>query len=438
MMIMRNLITAIALLLLTDGTVLAQSLAPSPNTFAPGTLYSTTPAPNTIPESGGGTTLASGWISAINLGASGPGGVTGLLPLANLGGAINGDCAIGSGGVWIAGSCTGGGGGFPGYTGTTAGAANAQTIASPSPSGWTNVDQNVIFFKAGLTNTAAAPTLAISGQTAEPIYVQSAGAPISAPPGYIVAGQQYAATYQTALPGFVVTTTPSGSVTNATTNQATTAVLWQSGQVYNLLAANLTVTPVVSTTLSAGAGIGINAINAGTLTATSPDTITYSNGSSPVTTGAGGSVTLPAGTFDTVTNDGAGHLYLSGNNPTTYPPAGFSWGNQNIAAATSGIGIVTLDVSRTITAVSCRVEGSVTGTATIAVWIAPSGTALASGTAVTSTSCNASGTAATNQTGLISAPVSVPAGDTIGIVASGSGWTSPAATAGGSLSVSFR
>jgi hypothetical protein len=121
-----------------------------------------------------------------------------------------------------------------------------------------------------------------------------------------------------------------------------------------------------------------------------------------------------------------------------YPPRGFSWANQNLAAATAGIGIFTASIARTITAVSCRVETPVGDTATIAVWVAASGTALASGTAVTSTSCNANGTAATNQTGLISAPVAVPAGSTVGIVATGSGWTSPAAATGGSLSVSIQ
>ena len=207
-----------------------------------------------------------------------------------------------------------GGSGFAGYAGTTAGSANAQTIASPTPSGWTNTDQNVIFFKAGLTNTASAPTLSISAQTAEPMYVQVGGVLVSMPPGYLVATQQYSATYQSALPGYVVMTTPNGGVTQATTSQSVTSILWAAGQAYSLNAASLSVTPVVSTTLASGSGIVINAINAGTLTATSPDTITYWNGSAVTTTGAGGSVTMPGGTVDTVSTDGAGHLYLAGNN----------------------------------------------------------------------------------------------------------------------------
>lgn len=46
--------------------------------------FSSTPAASTIPETGGGNTLASGFIPAINLAASGAGGVTGNLPLTSL------------------------------------------------------------------------------------------------------------------------------------------------------------------------------------------------------------------------------------------------------------------------------------------------------------------------------------------------------------------
>lgn len=125
--------------------------------------------------------------------------------------------------------------------------------------------------------------------------------------------------------------------------------------------------------------------------------------------------------------------------PTAPPPAiSLSWApGQNLAAATNGIGIHTASIARTITGVVCRPDTAVGGTATIDVWIAASTTPLSSGTKVTTTSCNANGTAATNQTGLASSSVSVPAGDTIGIVATGAGWSGPSAGAG-SISVNVQ
>lgn len=327
-----------------------------------------------------------------------------------------------------------------GYTGTTAGTANAQTIASPSPSGYTLTDQNVIHFKvgAGLANTAVSPTLNVNSTGAEPMDVQSGGALASLPIGYLQPALQYSATYQAGCTCYVVTTTPSSGITQATTSTSgtgasPTAAQFAFGQSINLNAASLTSTIPVSTTLSPGGGVVINAINAGTLTATSPDTITTAAG----TTGAGGSITLAAGTVTFVTTDGAGHLYAAGNTVIPPIPASISWApGQNLAGATNGIGLFTAQYARSVIAISCRPDTAVGGTATIDVWIAPSGTALGSGTKVTTTSCNSNGTAATNQTGLASSAVAVPIGDTIGIVASGAGWSS--SVGAGSLTVSVQ
>lgn len=128
--------------------------------------------------------------------------------------------------------------------------------------------------------------------------------------------------------------------------------------------------------------------------------------------------------------------YQSSSTPA--PPTALSWApGQNLAAATTGIGLFTAaSTARTIETVTCRPDTAAGGTATIDVWIAPSGTALSSGTKVTTTSCNAAGTAATNQTGLASAPVAVPVGDTVGIVAAGAGFTSSPVGAG-SISIGW-
>jgi hypothetical protein len=330
------------------------------------------------------------------------------------------------------------------FTGITAGTANAQTIASPSPSGYKLSDQYEVRFKvgAGLANTAVAPTLAVNSTAAEPMDVQSGGALASLPIGYLQPALQYSATYQAACTCYVVTTTPSSGITQATTSTAgtgasPTAAQFAFGQLINLNAASLVSTIPVSTTLSPGGGVIISAINAGTLTATSPDTITYNPGTGPVTTSAGGSIALAGGALAFVYTDGAGHLYAAGNTVIPPIPASISWApGQNLAGATNGIGLFTAQYARSIVAISCRPDTAVGGTATIDVWIAPSGTALGSGTKATTTSCNTNGTAATNQTGLASSPVAVPVGDTIGIVASGAGWSS--SVGAGSLTVSVQ
>jgi hypothetical protein len=222
--------------------------------------------------------------------------------LANPATTVNGiTCTLGS-------TCT-----VSGVGATTAGTANVQTLAK---AGYTLTDQSVVNFKvgAGLTNTTAAPTLNVNSTGATAMDVQSGAALVPLPQGFLVAGLQYSATFQSSSNSFVVMTTPAGGVTVATTSQAPTSALWAVGQGYVLNAASLAVTPVVSTTLSPNGFIVVNAVNAGTLAATSPDTITFWNGSAVTTTSAGGSVTLPAGTIDTVSTDGAGHLYLAGNN----------------------------------------------------------------------------------------------------------------------------
>jgi hypothetical protein len=104
-------------------------------------------------------------------------------------------------------------------------------------------------------------------------------------------------------------------------------------------------------------------------------------------------------------------------------PQSISWApGQNLSSAP--ISIFVAAQARTITAVTCRVDAAVGSTAAINVYVAASGTTLGSGTLVTSTACNANGTASTNQIGLASGSVSVPAGSAVGIVASGSGWSS--------------
>jgi hypothetical protein len=113
-------------------------------------------------------------------------------------------------------------------------------------------------------------------------------------------------------------------------------------------------------------------------------------------------------------------------------PQSISWApGQNLSSAP--ISIFVAAQARTITAVTCRVDTAVGGTAALNIYVAASGTALGSGTLVTTTACNANGTANTSQTGLASGSVSVPTGSAVGIIASGSGWSSSSGS--GAISV---
>lgn len=85
-------------------------------------------------------------------------------------------------------------GGSTSFYGTVAGTANAITIASPVPSGFTLTQGYRAFFKAAATNTGAA-TLSVNGTTATAIQRRTQGGPIALTGGEIVSGNTYEAYY---------------------------------------------------------------------------------------------------------------------------------------------------------------------------------------------------------------------------------------------------
>lgn len=103
---------------------------------------------------------------------------------------------------------------------------------------------------------------------------------------------------------------PAGAVTIVTgSNPTTNAASWLAFTQYTIGGSGRTITLPASSGLSANGGLDIDAnTNSVTLTATSPDTITWAGS----TTGAGGSVTLPAGALYRVSTDAAGKIYVSG------------------------------------------------------------------------------------------------------------------------------
>lgn len=121
-------------------------------------------------------------------------------------------------------------------------------------------------------------------------------------------------------------------------------------------------------------------------------------------------------------SDGTGWQCIP--NSSSVIPLPISWlPGQNLSAAS--LPVSNISKARTVLAVTCTPEVLVGGTATIDVWMAPSGTALASGTKINTTSCNANTGATTDQSmGVTNA--AIPTGDRVGIVATGAGWASSA------------
>lgn len=151
--------------------------------------------------------------------------------------------------------------------------------------------------------------------------------------------------------------------------------------------------------------------------------------SSMTDAGAGVVVGSPTGGAQGAGSINAATLYDNGVAVAT--PITASWApgqNLQISGTNVGISLYTTLVARTVGSITCRMDKAVGASGdTIQVWMAPSGTALSSGTQLTgaSTPCNAdTGTLYTNQTGLLGATTAIPANSSIGIIAVGSNWGS--------------
>jgi hypothetical protein len=356
------------------------------------------------------------------------------------------------------------------FTGTTAGTANAQTIASPTPSGFTLTDQRKVSFMvgAGLANTTQ-PTLAVNSTTAEPMDVQAESGITAMPGGYLQPAVQYDAVYQAACTCYVVTTTPGSPVATVTTGTVGQGE-WTFGGVEIVTTASQTRTLPASATIGTGGGLTVLPI--GVSVAFAPqgsDTINGVNATFTCAANSNAAVTMPsAGAFQVGGCSGS----ISGLTPNTIPKATSSTaiGNSSItdngtvvnttepiefggakiptffrptiswvAGQNPNNAIIVADLPAAITLFSAaaRVEIPVGATATISLFSAPSGTACASGTNLASaTSINANGTAATNQL-LTITTASVAAGSSLCLQTTGGGnWTSGSGV--GALTIGYN
>lgn len=147
------------------------------------------------------------------------------------------------------------------FAGTTAGTANAQTIATPTPTGFTFTNAFTVSatIGAGLTNTGPA-TLSVNGTTAEPVEVQSSGGFGTLVGGEMVAGTQVQFVPTASCTCYVMTTVVGSPIVNNATSTTITQAQWAHGAQFNVTTAGQTFTLPVATSLGAGGGIVVNAV----------------------------------------------------------------------------------------------------------------------------------------------------------------------------------
>jgi len=194
------------------------------------------------------------------------------------------------------------------YVGTAAG-TNTYTL-SPSPSGYSLVNQYVIAATFANTNTGAS-TLNVNSTGALPVVTNTDSGLTALIGGEIIGGLEYYVSYSTsaatacASSCYVLATVPQTAVVAGTT-QTVSATQWSTCAIFEVTTSSQTLTLPVSSGLSTNGCIVVNTIGQSvTLTPNAADAI---NGGS-----AGASVTIASGFLALVNKSSAGNLSVSPN-----------------------------------------------------------------------------------------------------------------------------
>jgi hypothetical protein len=312
----------------------------------------------------------------------------------------------------------------------SAGTANAQTFATVNPAHSTNTAGDVVCGPIGLENTGAA-TLAVGSAAALPVRAQVTGGLL--------------ALIHTELPGnnvqkclqlspgasfWVIMTTESAASALNLASTTLTPAQFTGNQTLTVTTSGKTYTLPSAATLSPNSALTFVTVGFPvTLTAGGADGI---NGGS-----LAGSVTIPASTTALLTTSGAAGAgaFAVALGPGGGQPITTTWiPGQNLSGVSIPLFFQTATTG-TVVAVHCRPETVVGGTATVQVFYAASGTALAAGTKINTTDCNANGTAATTQDMGVTTSA-IPANVWIGVVfPTNAAWAS--STGSGAVKIGF-
>lgn len=249
------------------------------------------------------------------------------------------------------------------FTGSGTFSSNAVTITTTTPTGWLNTNNNMIQWTQNGTNTGT-ETLAVNGQTAEPVDIQGPPGCVAAPAGYIQSALHYAAAYDTTCVAFVLVTQPVSAITSLTANDTITATDWGAGCMHSFDASGLTETIPTISGLSTG-GFCFLAANEFTATlAAGAQTIHYSGG---VTTS---NLTIPVGTTVLVTTNGSyidvAGFPASGGGGTPCTTTALSVQYNNAGAFGCVSGVTSNGTALTAASSDVLIKGSSTGTNAIA------------------------------------------------------------------------
>ena len=295
---------------------------------APTLCYSTGAAWDVLP---GGSSVT--WPSSADLVLSnGTNSPAGLTP-------VNGDCVIGSGGAWIAGTCSGGSSGFPILLGSTSIAASSTTTAV------TGLSVN------GVTLTTGDPSTEYLNGAGS--YTTPSGSGIGYPSGTgipeVTTGTSWGATYNAGntIPANFISTLNQNTTGNAATatNLASYPTLCSGGQFSEGLSSGSNNCGTPSGTGSAGIPYGADSgtASAYVVSSTTPTVSSITAGTTVIFTPAHTN-TLTAPTLNvastgakTVIRVGGGALFLGDINATSSEAVviydGTAWELQNPATS---------------------------------------------------------------------------------------------------------
>jgi len=378
------------------------------------------------------------WISVSTLGNSTiTDGGTGVVVGAAVGGA-QGSGTLNMQGCYVNGvACTTGPAAGIFFAGTTAGTANAQTIATPTPSGFTLTDGYTVRARigSGLTNTGSV-TLNVASTGAQPAMVQTDAGTVALVGGELAAGALVDFTYQTSCTCYATNALTGAGITANPSAVTVSATQWAYGHIFVFTSSGLTLTLPSAATLASNGAVVIQTIGVlATLTPQSTDAI--NNGQ--VGGGAlGAAITIPADTFTVVSTSGvAGTTAFSAPlGPVQYAP--LTWGNgENLS--TNPLPIMRFATPRIVYGVRCLPTALESTAATVDIYSFASGGTLppAGGVKINTSAGNVGtgGTAGTEQD-LGVTTTTVPAAYWLILVGSGT-WPSTPAGAG-ACQVTYR